>query len=193
MTCPVDHFRRNVLGSADERIRFQDVVLRLVDLGEAEIGEFDVTIEADQDVLGLQVPVENFGLMQVLKSQSYLGGIELGARFVEALLSREMSENLTSLNELHHEVDARGLGENLLQGNDEGVVDLEEDELLDLEALHAIVIDDVVLADALHGVVFLVFDVLNQVDLAEGATPNQRYQPHVLERVLRHVILVAGH
>lgn len=46
-----------------------------------------------------------------------------------------MLEELTALDELHNEVDSVGLLENIVHSEDEGVVNLVEDELFNLKRL----------------------------------------------------------
>jgi hypothetical protein len=45
-------------------------------LGEPEIGELDVTVSSDQDVLGLEIAVDDVPLVQVFEDKDNLGGIE---------------------------------------------------------------------------------------------------------------------
>lgn len=54
-------------------------------LGETEVGDFDVTIGAEEDVLGLEVAVDDVERVKVVERESDLGGEELGYRVGKAL------------------------------------------------------------------------------------------------------------
>lgn len=163
-----DHLRRNVLGRAAERVGLRSVI-DLVDLGQAEVGEEDVAIKAQQNVLGLEVPVIYIGLVEVAEGESDLGGIELHPLLAKAPLLRQVLEQLAALHELHHEVDARLGGEHLLHGDNERVLHLQKDQLLNLQTLERLVLYNDVLADALHRKVLVGVNILDQVNFSEGA------------------------
>ena len=66
-----------------------------------------------------------------------------------------MLEELTTLDELHDEVDSVGLLEDVVHSDDERVVHLVEDQLLNLEGLDGLVLDHDIFPDAFHGVVLI--------------------------------------
>jgi len=72
-----------------------------------------------------------------------------------------MSEQLTTLDELHQEVDTVVVLENVVHVNDERVVDAIEDIFLQLDILELLVVNDDVLSDTLHSVDLLGVHVLN--------------------------------
>lgn len=49
-------------------------------LAQAEVGEDDVTLRVQQDVLGLQVPVDDVERVQVAQRAGDLGGVETRPR-----------------------------------------------------------------------------------------------------------------
>lgn len=63
-------------------------------LAQAEVGEDDVTLRVQQDVLGLQVPVDDVERVQVAQRASDLGGVETSPRLQEAALTLEVVEEL---------------------------------------------------------------------------------------------------
>lgn len=54
-------------------------------LGEAEVGDLDVAVGAEEDVLGLEVAVDDVERVEVVEREGDLGGVELGDRVGEAL------------------------------------------------------------------------------------------------------------
>jgi len=61
------------------------------------------------------------------------------------------------------------------------VLHVVEDVLLQLKALEEVLVDDYVLADALHGIHLACLAVHGQVDLAEGALSDHLHDLEVLE------------
>ena len=62
-----------------------------------------------------------------------------------------MLEELTTLHELHDEVDPCVGGENLFHGYDEGVLNLEKDELFNFETFNGFMLKYDILSYTLHG------------------------------------------
>ena len=71
--------------------------------------------------------------MEITECKSDLSCVKLGFCLREALLLRKMLEELATLNELHDEVYAVRLLENVVHSDDKRVINLVEDELLDLK------------------------------------------------------------
>ena len=90
--------------------------------------------------------------MEVTKSQSDLSGIKLGLGLREALLFGKVLKELTTLDELHDEIDAVRLLEDVVHADDERMVHLVKDEFLDLEGLDGLVLNHHILSNALHRV-----------------------------------------
>ena len=53
--------------------------------GDAEVGDLDVAVGAEEDVLGLEVAVDDVERVEVVEREGDLGGVELGDRVGEAL------------------------------------------------------------------------------------------------------------
>ena len=70
--------------------------LTFLDLCEAEIGQQDVAVVVQQNVLWLQVAVDYPRLVQVPESKSDLSDIELGAGLREPTLLGQVLEQLTT-------------------------------------------------------------------------------------------------
>lgn len=77
---PVDSFAvaqvHNDLGSQVLWSAAQGIGLVLDDLGEAEVGELEVSIFGKQKVLWFQIPVDNVLFVDVFENEDYLGGEE---------------------------------------------------------------------------------------------------------------------
>lgn len=99
--------------------------------------------------------------MEIAESEGNLGRIKLSFLLTESLLLGQVLEKLTSLDELHDEVDAMGLLEYVVHANDERMVHLIKDQFLDLERLNRLMLNHDILADAFHCVVYTIALVFN--------------------------------
>lgn len=54
-------------------------------LGEPEVGDFDVSVGAEEDVLGLEVAVDDVERVEVVEREGHFGGEELSYGVGEAL------------------------------------------------------------------------------------------------------------
>jgi hypothetical protein len=107
------------------------LLITFQDLGETEVRQADVTIFTHKDVLRLQVTVNNLLLMEMTDSQGDGKRVELGALLRELPSLPEMSEELTTTDETHDEVELGVSLENVLHTDEERVVRLLEDVLLE--------------------------------------------------------------
>ena len=55
-------------------------------LRESEIGDLDVTVVVDENVLRFEVSIDDVEAMKVMKGESDLGSVKLGYRIREALV-----------------------------------------------------------------------------------------------------------
>jgi len=53
--------------------------------GESEIGDLDVSVGSEEDVLRLEISVDDVEGVEVVESESDFGGVELGDRVGESL------------------------------------------------------------------------------------------------------------
>lgn len=73
MSLGLDNLRCQILGGAAQRPRS---ILQL--LGETKVGDLQVAVPVQQQILRLQVPVHDVQRVQVLQGQDNLAGIEVG-------------------------------------------------------------------------------------------------------------------
>ena len=90
----LDRFGREVERRAAESRR--PVLLADVLLGEAKVRELDVAVVVDQDVLGLEVPVDDVQLVQLAERQRQLRQEELRLGDGERLLVAQVVVELTA-------------------------------------------------------------------------------------------------
>jgi hypothetical protein len=129
--------------------------------------------------------------MQMPKGDGDLDNHEARLFLREALDLVKVAEELAALDEVHEEVDSVLVLEHVVHAHDEGVLDRVEDIFLELDVLELLIVDDYVLADALHRIDALRVHVLDQVDLAKGALANHLHDHEVLQAHRRLVGLVA--
>lgn len=79
-----DHLRREILGRAAEGIGLFPALLH--DLGKAEVGEHDVAIIVEQDILRLQVSVDDVAGVEIADCEGDLRGIKFGFLLRKSLL-----------------------------------------------------------------------------------------------------------
>ena len=99
-------------------------------LREPEVGDFDVPVEVEEDVLGLEVAVDDVERVQVVERERDLGRVELRHWVGESLTDvKHMSGNCQRWSDSAVEVFARTQWESLLcpktsghDGDDHGVV-----------------------------------------------------------------------
>ncbi len=80
---------------------------RLVDglLAEAEVGELDMALSVEQDVLGLEVAIDDALPVEMLQRQRDLGDVEAGRVLQEDALALEVHEQLATTEVLQDEVE----------------------------------------------------------------------------------------
>jgi len=83
-----------------------------------------------------------------------------------------MLKKLSTLDELHNEVDAVSFLEYVVHPNNEWVVDLVKDELLDLKRLDGLMLNHNVFADGFHSVEPVRDLVPHEVNLAKSTSSN---------------------
>lgn len=69
-------------------------------------------------------------VMQVAKCYRDLGSVKLHSIFLKSSLLSQVTEELSTWNVFHYEVDTIGPLKDILHGDDEGIGDLEQDKLL---------------------------------------------------------------
>lgn len=89
--------------SALERAEFLLPVREL--LSKAEVGEADVSLAVQEDVLGLQVAVHDFFGVQVLDGADDLWGVEEAGGVAEAPSAAQVAEELAAWHVVHEHVE----------------------------------------------------------------------------------------
>ena len=143
---------RHKFGSATESA--SRAAVPHVFLAETVIGNLDVTVECEENVVEFQITVDDTVFVEVLQGKADLGGVELCALGTE-LASLNVQHQITTRHVLHDKVDA-GLGlETGVQVCQEGVllfVGNEEHALLRSSRLNFVVLDDEFFLEDLDGV-----------------------------------------
>lgn len=98
-TLPRDDFRSDVLGRAAKRERATRDVF-----AEPKVRELSVPVDVEQYVLGLNVPVHQVQLVQVLDGQQHLGQVEPGLVLVHRPVPLHVHEQVAAAHERHDEV-----------------------------------------------------------------------------------------
>lgn len=94
----LDYFRGQVLGCAAHR----DGDLFVDTLCEAEIGDLEVALRVDQQILGLKITVHDAQIVEVLEREHHLGGVEPGLRLRVLTHALEVREHFAAGYELQH-------------------------------------------------------------------------------------------
>ena len=175
------------------KLLLEQLVIGLVDLGivgpmeagaEAEVGQLDVAILVDQDVVGLDVAVDEAQVVDTLDGAGELADVEAGERLAEDLELYEQVHEVAARHIVHDKVEALLVLERVVEFDDPFVVGLGQDVPLGLDVRRLVAVEDVTLVEDLHGVEALaVVPLADQVDLAEGAEAEHL---HVLEHAFVH-------
>jgi hypothetical protein len=72
--------------------------------GETKVGNLEVTMAVEQQVLGLQVAVDDVVRVQVVEGEGDLSGVELCDGVGEALRLAQQAEQLAALDKVHDHV-----------------------------------------------------------------------------------------
>ena len=120
-------------------------------------------------------------------------GIKFDSRFIEPPLLREMLKQLSSLDKLHDKVDPKSLSEHMLHGDDEGMLHLNQDELLNFETFKRVVVDHHIFSNTLHCVYLLILLVLDEIHFSKGASANELEDLKVVKDELGNILHVPCH
>eukprot|EP00350_Pseudokeronopsis_sp_OXSARD2_P007223 CAMPEP_0170551992 /NCGR_PEP_ID=MMETSP0211-20121228/9974_1 /TAXON_ID=311385 /ORGANISM="Pseudokeronopsis sp., Strain OXSARD2" /LENGTH=387 /DNA_ID=CAMNT_0010859499 /DNA_START=410 /DNA_END=1573 /DNA_ORIENTATION=- len=158
-------------------------------LRQPKVCQVQIPILSKEDVLWLQVPVDDALRVQVADGNGDLRYKETHLVLMEPLDLYQVSEEFSSFDEFHKEVDAELALEDILHVYNERVVDVKEDVLLQLNVLKLLIINDYIFSDALHGEDLGGVLVLHQEHLPEGPLPN-----HLPDQEVRklHLVLLPG-
>ena len=183
MAVGLDDLRCEILGGAAEGVGHA-VVGWLLDFGQTEIGQLQVALRIKKHILWLEISVDDTVLMEMLESQGNLSRIKARPILVETDLLAQMEEQLSTVEEVRHEVERLGRLEGVVQLDDERVRDLLHDIPLDLRVLLLVRSDDEVFLEGLDCVDLLRVLLARHVDFAEGAAADDLEQLEIFDRQL---------
>lgn len=130
-TLPRDNFRSDVLGRAAERERATRDVF-----AEPKVRELSVPVDVQQYVLGLNVPVHQVQLVQVLDGQQHLGQVEPGLVLVHRPVPLHVHKQVAAAHKRHDEVQITVVLVEVFQADDVLEVDRLHDPFLVVYPLH---------------------------------------------------------
>lgn len=99
-----EHFGRQKFGGAAKRAG--PVAETHALFAQTEIGNFHVTLRVQQQIVQLEIPVDDFVLVQVLQPQHYAGGVENCALLAEHV-GVDVHHQITAGRVLHYKTDVR--------------------------------------------------------------------------------------
>ena len=121
-------------------------------LRQPEVGEADVALGVEQDVLGLEVAVDDVVAVELLQREHDLGAVQPHAPLVEGALAPQVEEELAARLQRHHEVQLLAALERVVHRDDERVAHALQHVALGERVLHLVAHHDVRLLHHLHRV-----------------------------------------
>jgi len=170
-----EHLRGDVGGRATECVEEAIRVELISDRREAEIGDLEVAALVDEEVLGLEVPVEDAPGVAEADGGDELLEVPPRGVLLEAALG-DAREELPAADELHDEVDLGLGGHDLEEADDVWVAHAAEDGDLALDVRDEAVAEGLLLVEHLDGDGLAGVGVAGVVDLGEGAVAEQAAQ-----------------
>lgn len=116
------HLRCQILRSATK-----SVGTSFDNLGETKIGQLEVTILINQDIFRFQIAIKNVLGLQVLKHEGYLRAVEHSLIGSEVAFGTEISEEFTTSNVWHQEVQVTCILGETFKTDQERMIDFAED------------------------------------------------------------------
>lgn len=121
MTLSQDHFRCHIFIGATKSFCPASVINVSA---ESKIRNLNVPINAQQDIFGFQVPINNVDRMKMIQRRCNLGQIEFGIDLRQGAVSVEKQKKIATLDEIHHEEQGRCRLETVVTLDDQGVFQL---------------------------------------------------------------------
>ena len=125
MARPFYDFWRQVLWSSTKTVCLIRLPYSL--LGKSEIGNSDMALRIQKNVLRLEVPVYDVLLVERFNGANYFCCVQFCPRLIELLLLAQVCEELTAVQEVNEEVQLAFCLECVMQANYVGVLDLFQD------------------------------------------------------------------
>jgi hypothetical protein len=129
----LQHFGGHVVGRPDHCVHLFSLGHSLVPLREAEVDQLHLrqfSLVSHQVVFGLQVPMDDLLIVQVLHCAEHLGHQRRSVVLVEFGISNDAIKKFTTRAILHDDVDVAVIHEGLVELDDVGVVDACKNEQL---------------------------------------------------------------
>lgn len=139
------------------------------DFAGAEVNELQKEVLFEDEVLGLQIPVNYAVVAQHLQRFEKLSGEKLYSKKIEFSIFLNQSPQIPVLGFGEDEVELKSILERTEQVDDAGVSDLAEDELLDEDVVFLFLLGDLFLVYDFQGEFFLRDLVSHRKDFAKGA------------------------
>lgn len=111
----------DVIGGADVSA-FEGEPSAARDKGEAKVDQFDLTVAGDEDVGGFEIAVQDAFAVGVCKSIKGLSKDRDGGLGAESLATPKHGVDVASVDELHHHKQAISFVEEIVQGDEVGVI-----------------------------------------------------------------------
>jgi len=147
-----ENFWRQITSSSAERLVY---VLSLGLLGQAKVRQLQISICFYKDVFGLQISVNDILVVKVLKGNGHLSYHELSLLLAEFSNRAQVAEELTTLNEIHHEEYSVLVLENVVHADQERVLFAEENLFLQKKIVYRVVFQSPIFSNTFHSMHFL--------------------------------------
>ncbi|CAM0910337.1 unnamed protein product [Alopecurus aequalis] len=168
-----EHLRRDVQRRAADRVEERLPARRLGVGGEPEIGDLEVAVLVDEEVVGLDVPVVH--PLRVAEGHRGHELLEDAARlaFFHAAVNRDVAVERAATDVLHDDEDARLAGHDLVELHDVGVAQAAHDGDLALDLVDRAELDELLLVHDLDCHLLLGVRVPREVHFGEVALAEQ--------------------
>jgi hypothetical protein len=163
MTLVQNNLRGNVLRSTAN----SESSSLIENLGKSEIGKLQITVVSDQEILGFEISIDDILGVKVFKTASNSGSVESGLLSRERFDRSEVSEELSSVDQLKNQIEILGILSESLKVDDERMRDLGVNEILIVDVIDLLGLDDLSLVEKLQGNILSGLFVFGDLNLAE--------------------------
>jgi len=137
---------------------------------EAEVGDFEVAVLVEEEILRLEVAVEDAAAVAEVDGGDELLEVE-ARRLLSEAAAGDLVEELAAAHELHGDVDLGLAGHDLVELHDAGVLHHVHGRDLPFYLLHHPHLHHFLLPHHLHGDALSALEVPRVVHLGEGSVP----------------------
>lgn len=142
-------------------------------LGKSEVSELQVAIIADQQVFRLEVSEDDVFGVQILKTTGNCGRVEPSLVSSERFHISEVSKELSSVDQLKHEIEISGILSQSFEGDDKRMADLRMHEVLVINMVDLLCLHDLMLVEQLQGNVLPCFFILGDLNFPKATYMDQ--------------------